>query len=175
MKCSALIAICGTALIVGCSARYTVHNVGGESYAKLDRGRVIFVVVPKDGSYGTNTYSGSGQIVAQSVAAAFSRYASRIQIAEKSMDAATAQQAARESGAAYLVIPVISQWEQRATEWSGRPSKMSIRLAIVDPQGGTQLAAGSIEGRSRIVSLTSTSPESLLKEPLEQYVNTLFP
>ena len=68
----------------------------------------------------------------------------------------------------------MTHWEQCATEWSGRPSKMAIRVCILDAKSGNQITSTSIEGRSRIVSFTSTSPESLLRDPIATYVSELY-
>jgi hypothetical protein len=162
------------ALLAGCTAKYQVNNLAGSDTAKLDRSQGVYVTVPQDGAYGARPYVGSGQIVAQSVAAAFSPMASRIHIADKQLTNAEAIEAAKAQGAGYLVVPTIAQWEQRATEWSGRPSRMAIRVTVLDVATGKQLTSTAIEGRSRIMSLTSTSPESLLRDPLAQYVRELY-
>jgi len=161
--------------MLGCSASYKIQKAGGNTESsRLDPSRKVFVAVPNDGAYGKTTYAGSGQTTAQAVAAAFSKYAAQVQVAEKPADSKDAIAAARLSGATYLVIPVIAQWEHRATEWSSRPSRMAVRVTIVDVASGEQITSSSVEGRSRIVSLTSTSPESLLRAPLGQYVQTLY-
>jgi hypothetical protein len=51
---------------------------------------------------------------------------------------------------------------------------MTIRLEILDAKTGHQLAAASNEGESQTWTMTSTSPEALLKDPLDQYVTTLY-
>jgi hypothetical protein len=130
--------------------------------------------VPRDGAYENRTYAGSGQTVAHAVAAAFSQRAARVQISDGYQDTDRALQLAKSAGAGYLVVPVISHWEPRATEWSGIPSRMSILLSIVDVTSGQQITSSSIEGRSRIMSWTRTSPESLLKDPLAQYVGGIY-
>jgi hypothetical protein len=141
---------------------------------RLDRQKAVYVTVPRDGSYEAKPYVGSGQIVAQAVAAAFARSASQVHVAEAQGTTEDALAAAKKLGAGYVVVPTIAHWEQRATEWSGRPSRMAIRVAILDAATGTQISATSIEGRSRIVSFTSTTPESLLRDPLAQYVAGIY-
>lgn len=161
-------------LLIGCTAKYQANNLGGVGNVRLDRSLAVYVTVPQDGAYGSATSAGSGQTVAQAVAAAFSQMAARVHIAEKTIANDQAIAAAKSLGAGYMVVPVIAQWEQRATEWSGRPSRMAIRLSIIDVATGSQLRASAIEGRSRIVSFTSTSPESLLRDPLSNYVRSLY-
>lgn len=162
-------------ILAGCSARYKVNNIAGANTARLDRQKGLYIVVPEDGAYGTKQYPGSGQTVAQAIAAAFSSRASRVHIAERAKLAnQEALDFARKLDAGYLVVPVIAHWEHRATEWSGRPSVMTIRVTILETSGGQQVSSTSIEGRSRIISWTTTSPESLLRDPLSKYVDSLY-
>ena len=161
--------------LLGCRAAYNVDNLAGASVTRLDRGKTVYVVIPADGAYGGRPYSGSGQSVAQSVASAFAGLAANVQIADRRFESdAAAISAARAAAADYVVIPVIAHWEQRNTAWSGIPSRMAIRLTIADAGSGRQLASTAIEGRSRIMSVTATNPESLLKQPLTQYVRGLY-
>ena len=162
-------------VVVGCTARYDVANLSGGSTPRLDRAKVVYVAIPQDGAYGSRPYAGSGQSVAQAVAAAFSGLASRVHIAERRAESdASAVTAAKSIGAGYVAVPVIAHWEQRNTAWSGIPSRMAIRLTIIDAETGNQITSSAIEGRSRIMSWTATSPDSLLREPVSQYVRELY-
>ena len=140
------------AVLAGCTAKYQVSNLAGAGGAHLDRSIGVYVTLPQDGAFGTTTAAGSGQIVAQAVATAFAGVGARVHVAEKTTSNDQAMTAARGLNAGYLAVPVITQWEQRATEWSGRPSRMAIRLNIIDVASGNQIASSAIEGRSRIVS-----------------------
>ncbi len=162
-------------ILAACTANYQVNNLSGtENTARLDKQKGVYLTVPADGAYGPKTYPGSGQTVTQVVAAAFSRSASQVHIAEKQLTKEEAVAAAKQLNAGYVVILVITHWEQRATEWSGIPSRMAIRMSIFDTATGNQVFSTGIEGRSRIVSWITTSPESLLKDPVANYVNGLY-
>ena len=161
-------------LLVGCTASYQVNDLSGAAAVHLDRTKGVYVAVPQDGAYGTTVSLGSGQIVAQAVADAFSGLAARVHIAESAVGEDHSIVAAKSLNAKYLIEPVIVHWEERATEWSGRPSRMAIRLSIIDVTTGDQVTSSAIEGRSRIVSFTATSPESLLRDPLARYVRGLY-
>lgn len=162
-------------LLAGCSARYNVTDLGGDSSsATLESGSSIYISVPDDGRYGNETYSGSGQVVAQSVANAFAAYSMNVEVAgDRDIGRDEALDYARQRGIDYVVIPAIAHWEQRATEWSGKPSRMTIRISVYNSQGNL-VDSAAIEGRSRIMSFTSTSPESLLRDPLNGYARKLF-
>lgn len=161
-------------VVTACHATYQVSNLSGAHVSRLDGQRSVYVVVPRDGTYGSTSYAGSGQIVAQAVAAAFSKFATRVSIATKAQTDEEGLDAARTIGAGYVVVPAIVHWEQRATQWSGIPSTMSVRVTVLEAASGKQISSASVEGRSRIVSLTPTTPESLLQDPLAQYVGGLY-
>jgi len=162
-------------VVLGCTASYQVNNLSGAAaQVKLDPSKGVYISVPEDGSYESKKYGGSGQIVAGAVAVAFGKKAASIHVATKNQPLDSVLAAARQLGVGYVVVPAITAWEQRSTEWSGKPSRMTIRLEILEATSGKQLLASSIEGRSRIMSFTSTSPESLLKDPLAEYVNSIY-
>jgi hypothetical protein len=162
-------------LLAGCTAHYQVNTISSKQEKfKLERSETIYIAVPEDGEFESKRAGGSGQIVAQAVANAFSAVTSGIHIAERHEARGAVLAAARAVDAKYVIVPTIASWEQRSTEWSGRPSRIMIRLAILDARNeGDQLLVTSIEGRSRIMTVTSTSPESLLKDPLAEFVNSL--
>lgn len=162
-------------LLASCTAKYQVNNLAGrEGEVRLNPQEAVYVVPSQDGAYGNTHYPGSGQTVAQVVAGAFSKNARKVHVADKFITKDAALDDAKRAGARYLVTPAITHWEQRATEWSGRPSRMAIRLSITDVESGEQITSSSIEGRSRIVSWTTTSPESLLREPVIAHISSLY-
>jgi hypothetical protein len=165
------LALCLTA----CSAKYQVNKFSGtDGNVALDAKEAVFITIPADGAYGNTLYQGSGQTVAQAVAIAFSKSAKRVYTAAKPLSREEAIAESKRLNAMYVVLPTIVHWEHRATEWSGRPSRMSIRLSVVDSSEGSELTSAAIEGRSRIMTMTSTSPESLLRDPLAGYVAGLY-
>ncbi len=159
---------------MGCTATYHVNSLSGTGKVTLDPALGVYVAIPADGTYETKTYAGSGQSAATAVAIAFGKKAATLHVAASVQPLDSTMAAARALNVGYVVIPTVAHWEQRATEWSGKPSRMTIRLEILDAKTGHQLAAASIEGESRTMTLTSTSPESLLEDPLDSYVATLY-
>ena len=162
-------------LLCGCSASYSIKDISSKTAKTItNKNSIVFVSIPKDGSYEVIPYPGSGQIVAQEVVSAFSDITKNVVIGEQYQSIDDAFATAKTHNAAYLVVPIIAHWEQRATEWSGKPSRMSVRLSIYDVESRLMIKTTIIDGRSRIVSFTSTSPQSLLKTPLKTYVNSLY-
>jgi hypothetical protein len=163
--------------LTSCSASYKKVDTGGTATTevRLDASKSVLVAVPADGSFESKAYSGSGQEVAHKLAAEFAKHAPKVDIAASNLrDRDELLNAARAASEGYLVLPTIDHWEQRATEWSGRPSRLSVGVAVVDVSTGQTVTSTLLESRSRIMSLTGTSPESLLPHLIGNYVNGLY-
>jgi hypothetical protein len=160
-----------------CTATYQQRDTGGieASSIRLNPAKNIFVAIPADGRYSSKPYAGTGQLVAQKTAAAFSRYAPRVEIASPA--SASREEflaAARRAGAGYLVIPTIAHWEQRATEWSGIPSRVSLGLAIIDVETGLEVRSMLLESQSATVTLVRPNPEALAQHLIDANVADLY-
>ncbi len=176
-KSSLVLALSAFLVLSACSAAYNRQDTGGAEFSgvTLDKAKAVLIAIPADGAYGGKPYLGSGQMVAQQVAAAFARYAQKVDMApSNAADRTALVDAAKKGGFGYIVMPVIAHWEHRATAWSGIPSRASVGVSVLDGQTGDKLQSSSLEGRSRIVSWTSTSPESLLPDMITGYVNALY-
>jgi len=175
VRVAAIAFAAGTVLAAGCTASYKATQTDGQIVPKqLDPKGAIYIALPKDGAYGSREYGGSGRVVVSTIAREFSKRAPSVEVGESVELRDAAFESAKKVSARYLVVPVIVHWEPRATEWSGRPSRMSVDVAIYDAESRARVSSQSISARSRIVSLTSTSPESLLAKPVRNYVTALY-
>ena len=82
--------------------------------------------------------------------------------------------AARAGHFDYLIVPLVVHWEDRATEWSGRPDRIVIEVRAVDVPSEKTLSLGSVAGKSKWVTFGGDVPEDLLDLPLGVYVDWLF-
>ena len=139
----------------------------------LDSNSRTYISVPRDGSYGAINYNGSGTITAGIVLAAFSLQMTEVEIGDHQQTFEDALAFARKENYEYLIVPKILHWEDRNTAWSGRPSKASINLAIVDVRTGNKIDSVVIDARSSAVRMTDPSPEDALPGPVEDYVQSL--
>ncbi|HZB52543.1 MAG TPA: DUF4823 domain-containing protein [Reyranella sp.] len=163
--------------LAACTASYKQRETAGleASSVRLDASKNVFVSVSPDGQYGSKTYPGTGRTVAQKTAAAFSRYVRRVEVGggpASSRDELLA--AARNAGAGYLVIPSITHWEQRATEWSGIPSRVSMSLTVVDTQTGAEVRSALLESRSAVMTMIRPNPDNLAQEMIDQQVSAFY-
>ena len=179
MRHIVLNAIAAAALtgLAACTSTYENRETAGiaSSSIRLDPGRSILIAVPADGQFGSRSYGGTGRVVAQKTAAAFSRYAPKVEISGTGSTNREALLAtARNAQAGYLIVPTIAHWEQRATEWSGIPARVTIDMAIVDVEKGTELRSGLLESRSAVMTLVRPNPEALAERLVDNYVASLY-
>jgi len=71
-------------------------------------------------------------------------------------------------------VPEILHWEDRATEWSGKPDVIEVRLTLIDVASGRPLDETVISGKSKWATFGGDHPQELLAVPFEQYAAALF-
>lgn len=74
----------------------------------------------------------------------------------------------------YYVIPEILHWEDRATEWSGIPDKIQVKISIYEGKTWKEVASTIISGKSKWATFGGDHPQDLLPEPLNKYVESLY-
>lgn len=161
-----------TVLFVGCAD--THHLTRTATTTSLESSSSIYISIPKDGRYGENTYSGSGLTTAQVVLKAFSVHVTNIETAHEYQSFKEALDYAKFNNFKYFVYPSILEWEDRATEWSGIPDRISIKIAVIDTNSGRTLDSAVIEGKSGLATFGGDKPQDLLAKPVMNYVSLLF-
>jgi len=162
-------------LLLGCVHTYEMRS-GGEGAPRihLPREASFLVGVPEDGRFGTHHYPGSGFMTTQEVVAALSTHARIVRAAKAPATIKENSAAARSAHLQYLVQPTILHWEERATEWSGKPDRISVRLELIEVSSGATLDTTVLSGKSKWATLGGDHPQELLPEPLSGYANALF-
>jgi len=160
-------------LVSACADTHQLLRTSRE-LPRLDRNKIVYVSVPKDGRYGRIVYSGSGPNTTQIVLAAFSQYAKRVESGHEYQAFEAALNAAKKHGAAYLVVPTILEWEDRATEWSAIPDRASIKLSIIDTANSETIDSATIKGKSGLATFGGDHPQDLLPKPVGEYVKSLY-
>lgn len=167
--------LAGAVATLGCSHSYQLsHPVAVRATAQLERSASAYVARPQNGTYGTRTYPQSAEQTVAVLAGAFGKRLPRVVIADSVEPYEVALTTARTGGHRYLVFPEIKHWEDRATEWSGRPDRMRVRLTIFDTETGTMIDSVEIQGQSRWATFGGDHPQELLPKPVEEYVASLF-
>lgn len=162
------VCICLT-LLSGCASTYK-HSTLAEPSTKLVRGKTVLIATPANGFYESKEYQNSGKMTAFAVRAAFARFASSTTI---SPDCKALSCLERNPSHDYYAVPEILHWEDRATEWSGIPDRMEVKISIFDTNG-KEVASAIISGKSKWATFGGDHPQDLLPEPMNKYVESLY-
>ena len=74
----------------------------------------------------------------------------------------------------YLVIPLVLHWEDRATNWSGKPDIIKIQLSLYDVNSGKIVKSSLFHAESTWWTLVNTPPEEMLDQSFDQAVLNLL-
>ncbi len=161
------------ALLSGCAATYEQAPVR-HTQESLKRDARIAIVVPENASYGSENYARSGEYTANALRQAFQPYASQVSVSDscKSVECVRDEHSGKPLD--YVVIPEIEHWEDRATEWSGKPDKIRVLIEVFDAQSSEKLHSTVISGKSQWATMGGDHPQDLLDEPVESFVKSLY-
>lgn len=169
-----LVAIAALAL-AGCADSHQLtrnaHLASSTQFAPDD---AFFIAISRDGSYQNKPYPRSGTITSQLLQNAFSQHARTVRMDNRYQPLDKLLQSLPPEKYRYLVYPTILEWEDRATEWSGIPDKVAVRVEIIQLADGQTVDTTIIRGKSGIATFGGDHPQDLLPRPLGDYVKSLF-
>ncbi len=159
-------------LASGCASTYR-HSINRELENKLNKEEGVLISIPNNGWYGNTEYAGSGRMTAYAIRSAFAKHTSVVDLTSdchgiECLKSINAQKYG------YYVKPEIFHWEDRATEWSGKPDRIEVQVIIYDTKTRKELANTSITGESKWGTFGGDHPQDLLAEPIKNYVNSLY-
>ncbi len=140
---------------------------------KLDPAIGVVISVPADGSYGNKKYPGSGRMTTNAVRSAFSKRALNVDVTTD-CHGENCLSTLDKQGFGYYVKPEILHWEDRNTEWSGKPDKIEIQLVIYDLNTQKPVASTNFAGESKWASFGGDHPQDLLSQPTQKYVDSIY-
>lgn len=167
-----LISVFIALLTVGCSSTYQQADVQAAAN-KLDPSQGVLISQPKDGSYEATQYQNSGLMTAQALYSAFSKKAQKVELTAH-CHGDECLTSIKPDQFRYYVKPVILHWEERATEWSGKPDIIEVQVVIYDTVSKKSIANSSFKGKSKWATFGGDHPQDLLPEPTEKYVSSLY-
>lgn len=161
--------------ITSCSDTTTFKRLDGASAPPLfETGGKALVSLPQDGNYGDTNYVGSGKMTVAATQTAFAPYFGEVEALNTSRLMEEEVEMARSGGYRFLIRPVILHWEDRATAWSGKSDKLTVKITLYDPATGKAVDSVLIEGKSKWATFGGDHPQDMLKRPLTQYAASLF-
>jgi hypothetical protein len=161
-------------LLAACKTTYTEKNLTNEPPPMLKSTSRIYVAIPFDATFKETVAQESGKMTAQAFQAAFLRYTRSVYISKFPESVTEALESARRANLEYVVYPSIVRWEDRATEWSGRRDRLTLKVDLIDLNTGTIAFSREVEATGKWMTDGGETPRDLLTGPAEQYVNALF-
>ncbi|HVY24665.1 MAG TPA: DUF4823 domain-containing protein [Steroidobacteraceae bacterium] len=169
-----MIVILSISLLTACADSTQLMRNGQETARRLTLNDSIYVAVSKNGSYGNDIYASSGINTSQIIYAEFEKRLHNVEVGHDYQPYNDALKYAQGNNFTMLVYPTILHWEDRATEWSGLPDRVEVKLELVDAQSGHLLDSVVIKGKSGLATFGGDHPQDLLPKPVEEYVGSLF-
>lgn len=164
-----------TLIIVGCAdSHQLVRSNPTSSYQKFSSSDSFFISVPQNGIYGEKTYQSSGVMTTQILMSSFVKRVQEVKTAKSYQTFEDSLLAAKEANTKYLIYPTILEWEDRATEWSGIPDRVSIKVEIINVANGQTVESAIVNGKSGLATFGGDHPQDLLPKPIDEFVGTFF-
>lgn len=174
MKWKIVLIMFTVSVVNGCADTHQLVRLGESTGAHLSPNASVYIAVPQDGVYGDEKYIGSGRTTSQVLLASFAKHANRVEMGSDYQTYEKALAQSKEMGYEYLVYPAILHWEDRATEWSGIPDRVEVKVQVIEVDTKRVAEAVVIKGKSGLATFGGDHPQDLLPSPVEQFVSSLF-
>ena len=172
--------------ISGCSANHEIsHGEMPDEHGKLvlpeeiktiSKDSRVYVAVPRNGrnlEEGNGVIKNSGKAAARTIGNEFDKYVRSVKTGDKRVGFLPALTMARSQGFDYFVYPIIQQWSDHATFWSGVPNTVRVNLRVYYVPTGQLLDAFTIKSESSSLSRPGQETSDLLIEPLGMILQDL--
>ncbi len=169
-----ILIILALAMLTACADSHKLTRVGSHKDQPLTGSESIYISTSQDGVYESKTYKGSGVNTTQILKSSFAKHARRVQSSRSHETYDAALQYAKSNKFDVLVYPTILHWEDRATEWSGIPDKVEVKIEVVDLKTGKTIEEAVVSGKSGWATLGGDHPQDLLPKPTEDFVSSLY-
>ena len=161
-------------LLLGCTTTIQHDEAVATTPARIESGQKIYIAMAMDGAYGDKVFRGSGTQVSHYISACIRPKAADIVLATTHEPYEQALTNAQAHSARYAVYPIITNWEQRAAAWSGRPTRVSMTILIHDIQAEKQILAHKIDVTGRSATFVSQSADGLAETSIREFCGKVF-
>ena len=125
----------------------------------IPTGSTISVTTPADGVYMEEEYPKSGTVVARKLVGALVPHFPKSSVVTTG------------TSGEYLLKPQILHWEDRATEWSGKPDRVKVSLPLYKSE--RLIGSALVSAKSSYWTMGGDHPEDLLDLPFQVYAASL--
>jgi uncharacterized protein DUF4823 len=156
---------------VACASTQTTGGiVAGQ--APVRKGKVLIIPVTDGKERSGEVAAGSGIRLASAISR---RPCSAWHCASVSDSASIAEavREARELGYDYILKAAITEWEDNATEWSGRPDSAALSVELYDLTP-TLVSSGSHRKKASALAIASSSPDRFVPELIQFTLARVF-
>ena len=171
---SFLLLVAGFTTLLGCKTKYEEKDLTTAAAPVLKSNSRIYVAIPFDATFKKNVMEGSGKMTAQAFQAAFLRYTRSVYTSKFPESIGEALEIARKGNMEYVLYPTIVKWEDRATEFSGRRDRLTVKAELIDLSTSQVVFAREVEATGKWMTDGGESPKDLLDQPAQQFANSVF-
>jgi len=141
---------------------------------KLERNKVFYINLPRDGRYQGTIYRGSAQTYQELLEIELEKYASKVILGKEYENLIECRISALNKNADYFIYSTILNWEDRATVWSGIADTLTIKVVIVDLKNVENTYEAELFGKGKNITFSTGSPEDLLPELFNKLMMEIF-
>lgn len=150
------------------------HSKNYGKNVKLNTNATAYVSLPEDNSSNGHLYSGSGREVATEIEFIFSKYLNQVAVGTSVETFDEGLLSAKSFGYTYFIHPQLIQWEDYATQWSGIPDKLTLKVTIVSVESGAIIDKLLVDGNGPIMTFSGGHPLDISKKSLEEWAKSIF-
>ena len=155
--------------ITGCTSTYKMEVLKSPA-GKLQRSYSVIIKPPQNGRYSGTSYAGSGRMTANAFKNGFLEYASDVKLVSEKHSLNDFSNLKN----IYYVEPQILHWEERATEWSGKPDRIEVKVNLYETDSKDHLSSVILTGKSKWLTFGGDHPQDLLPGSIEDYLQALY-
>lgn len=171
---SFILLLAGFSTLLGCKSKYTETDLTSAGAPVLKSNSRIYVAIPFDVTFKKEVMEGSGKLTAQAFQTAFLKYTRSVYTSKFPESVSEALDIARKGNMEYVLYPTIVKWEDRATEFSGRRDRLTVKAELIDLSTSQVVFAREIEATGKWMTDGGETPKDLLDQPAQQFANAVF-
>ena len=160
-------------LAAGCTNKFRIDSYQPPEQS-LSNSASAYVMLAADGAYGSKNYVGTGRMTSSALVNAVSTHLNKVNMASRLEDRDEALVSAQREGLTYVFEPIILHWEDRATEWSGKTDKVTIKTVVWDAESEMVLTSVVSRASTKWATLGGDHPQDLLPKMLKTAVDKMF-
>jgi hypothetical protein len=159
--------------LAGCANKYRVDLIE-KPISNISAASHFYIMLPEDGRFEEIVYTGSGQLASSAVHSVLQRNGVKYTQASSIQTLAEATAEAASIGADYILQSIILHWEDRATEWSGRPDRITMKYVVVDLKNSEKVASMIVSASSKWATLGGDHPQDLVPKTVQDFIDNVF-